>query len=160
MFTNMEKDKAAESARRNAKATNVDRTRKHPKRQIPGAPQAWSALISSITNDVNEFNGHKERAGQAAVCLAQGPSQCEVYLPGMHSKRLVLTLDNNGLQVTVHPDFPEQKLTITFEPGKESGHSFWVLGDPAKENAKLSVQQLSEYLLKPVLASADINGEI
>lgn len=158
MFVNMEKDTAAALAKRSAKGTKVERT-KHLKQQIPGAQDAWSALVSSITNDVKDFNEHKERAGLTAVCLSQRNFQCEVYLPGMRSKRLVLTLDNNELQVTVHPDFPEQKLTITIEPDKDGQHSFWFLGESTKQSAKLSVQQLSEYLLKPILASADLNGK-
>jgi len=158
MFVTMEKDKADASAKRSAKEKQGDR-KEHPKKQVPGAETSWSALISSITNDVNDFNKHKKRAGQTPACLSQRHDQCEVYLPGMHGKRLVVTLDNNDLRVTVHPDFPEQQLTITIELDNDGQHTFWVLGDPAKEGAKLSVQQLSEYLLKPVLASADINGE-
>jgi hypothetical protein len=158
MFANMEKEKAAASAKRSAKATKAGR-KEHPKNQIPGALDAWNALVSSITNDISEFNKHKKRAGQTAVNMSQRRFQCEVYLPGMHSKRLVLTLDNNDLRVSVHPDFPPQQLTITMEPDKEGRHGFWVLGEPAKESGKLSVQQLSEYLLKPILASADTNTE-
>ena len=158
MFASMEKDRAAESAQRAAKGTEADRTEHHTKK-IRGAPDAWSALVSSITNDVHDFNKHQMRAGQTAVCISERRSQCEVYLPGMHSKRLVLTLNNNDLQVEVHPDFPKQPLTITIEPDKDGQHGFWVLGEPTKEGAKLSVQQLSEYLLKPVLASAAINRE-
>jgi hypothetical protein len=86
--------------------------------------------------------------------------QCEVYLPGMHSKRLVLTLDNNDLQVAVHPEFPKQDVTITIEFDKEGQHGFWVLGETNKDSAELSVQRLSEYLLKPVLSSAAINSEL
>ena len=156
MFANMKKEKAAVLAKRGANGSKADRTR-HPKKQIPGALTAWSALVSSITADVSDFNNHKERAGQTAVRMSERPFQCEVYVPGMHGERLVLTLDNNNLHVTVHPDFPEQQLTITIELDKEGQHIFWVLGEPTKEGAKLSVQQLSEYLLKPLLASADIN---
>ena len=83
--------------------------------------------------------------------------RCEVYLPGMQSMRLVLALEDDGLKVSVHPDFPRQQLAITIEPDHEGRHGFWVLGDHAKENARLSAQQLSEYLLKPVLSSAEIN---
>jgi hypothetical protein len=158
MFVSMEKDRAAESTQNGARGAKVDHTG-HPPKKIRGAADVWSALVSSITNDVNDFNKHQMRAGQTAVCISERPSQCEVYLPGMHSKRLVLTLSNNDLQVAVHPEFPKQKLTITIEPEKDGQHAFWVLGDPAKEGAKLSVEQLSEYLLKPVLASAAINQE-
>jgi hypothetical protein len=54
----------------------------------------------------------------------------------MQGKSLVLTLDDKDLQVSVHPEFPKQPLTIAVE---------------------LSDQQLSEYLLKPILSSAAIN---
>ena len=92
--------------------------------------------------------------------MSKGSSECEVYLPGMHGKKLDLKLENGDLQVTIHPDFPEQQLTITIEPDKEGLHGFWVLGEPGKEKSgKLSVQQLSEYLVKPILASADINPD-
>jgi hypothetical protein len=158
MFATMETDRAAASAKRSAKTAKADGT-EHLKKQIPGALDAWSALVSSITNDVGDFNKHKKRAGQTAVRVAQRGFHCEVYLPGMHGKRLVLTLDNNDLQVSVHPDFPKQPLTITIEPDKDGQHGLWVLGEPTKESGQLSVQQLSEYLLKPILASGDINKE-
>ena len=96
--------------------------------------------------------------------VAQRGFQCEVYLPGMRGKRLVLTLENNELDVSIHPDFPKQQTMITIELDTESQHGFWVLGEPAKaeptkKGGRLSVQQLSEYLLKPILSSADINAE-
>lgn len=69
MFVDMEKERAAESAHRSARTTKVART-VHPKEQIPGAPDAWSALLSSLTNDVNDFNKHKKRAGQTAVRMS------------------------------------------------------------------------------------------
>lgn len=156
MFANMEKDRAPASAKRGADGTKVARS-EHLKKRGPGALGAWGALVSSITNDVNDFNQHKQRTGHTAVCMSQGNFQCQVYLPGMHSKRLVLTLDSNDLKVSVHPDFPKQQLTITIETDMEGKQGFWVLGNPAKESGKLSGQQLSEYLLKPILASADIN---
>jgi hypothetical protein len=156
MFVDMEADLAAASAKRNANAARADRT-EHLTDQIPGAPDAWSALVTVIRNDVNEFNKHKQRVGQTAVHVSQKGFHCEVYLPGMHGKKMVLTLANNELQVLVHPDFPKQPLSITVEPDTDGQHGFWVLGEPAKEGAKRSVQQLSEYLLKPILASADIN---
>lgn len=158
MFVTMEQDGAAASAKRSANTAKNGKTEHHDQ-QIPGAPDAWSTLISSITNDVNDFNKHKKRARQTAVRVAQRGYECEVYLPGMHGKRMVLTLDNNDLQVSVHPDFPKQQLTITVEPDKDGQHGFWVLGEPAQESGKLSVQRLSEYLLKPIFASADINRE-
>ena len=156
MFTGMEKDKAAESARLAARGTKVERTERREE-QVPGAPEVWSALFSSIGNDVTDFNKHPERAGKAPASVSHKRNLCEVYLPGMQSKRLVLTLENNDLYVSVHPDFPNQRLTITIEPDADGKHGFWVLGERTKERAKLSPQQLSEYLLKPIFASASIN---
>jgi hypothetical protein len=43
----------------------------------------------------------------------------------MHGQKLDLKLEDGDLQVTVHPDFPEQQLTITIEPDKEGLHGFW-----------------------------------
>jgi len=159
MFAGMEKDRGAVPAKRGAVGTKADRAERLRK-QSPGALKVWSALVSSITSDVNEFNKHKKRAGQTAVCISKGPAQCQIYLPGMHSKRLVLTLADEGLEVSVHPDFPKQQSTITIELDKEGQCGWWVLGKLTKENAQLSGQQLSEYLLKPILATADINSEM
>ncbi len=159
MFAGMERDRDQVPANRSADGNKADHT-EHLQKESPGALSAWSALVSSITSDVNEFNKHKKRAGQTAVCMSQGPSQCQVYLPGMHSKRLVLTLDNNGLHVSVHPDFPKQQSTITIELDKEAKHGSWLLGKLTKGNTQLSGQELSEYLLKPILTSADINRDV
>ena len=156
MFADMEDDRVAESAKRGAKSVKVEET-EHLKKQSRGASDAWNVLVSSITNDVQEFNKHAKRAGQTPVCISHRDCQCEVYLPGMQSKRLVLTLDNNDLHVTVHPEFPRQQSTITIEPDGDGQHGFWILGEHTKESAKLSAQQLSEYLLKPILSSAAIN---
>jgi hypothetical protein len=158
MFASMATDRDLVPAKKSAGGTKANSTERL-KKQSPGSLGAWSALVSSIASDVNDFNKHKKRAGQTAVCVSQGPSQCQVYLPGMHSKRLVLTLDNNGLHVSLHPDFPKQQLTITIELDKEGQHGWWVLGKLTKENVNLSGQELSEYLLKPILASADINRD-
>jgi hypothetical protein len=158
MFANMEKERVAALAKRSKNGTKVSRT-EHLNQQTAGTQSAWNALVSSLTNDVNEFNTHKERAGQTAVRMRQRPSECEIYLPGMHSKRMVLMLDNDDLQVSVHPEFPKQQLTITIELDQDGQHGFWVLGEATKESARLSVQQLSEYLLKPVLSSAAIDRE-
>lgn len=159
MFANMEKDRTAVSARRSEKAAaKIDR-KEHPKKQSPGALKAWSQLVSSMTSDVNDFNSHKQRAGQTAVRTSQRYSQYEVHVPGMNGKSLVLTLDNADLQVSVHPDFPKQPLSIRIELDKEGQGGFWVLGETSKESSKPSVQQLSEYLLKPILSSASINRE-
>ena len=156
MFANMETELAAESASRRNRTTRValpDR----PQKQTPGTLDAWNVLVTSITADVNEFNRHKERAGQTPVCVRQRHLQCEVYVPGMHSKMMLLTLDNDDLRVVVHPDFPAQPLTIRIESDQDSQHGFWVLGDLGKKPSKLSVAQLSEYLLKPILSSAAVD---
>jgi hypothetical protein len=156
MFAGMEKDQAAELVKRSVKGTHVHRT-EHLKEENPDTVDLWSALTSAIAKDVNEFNDHKQRTGQMAVHISNRHYQCEVYLPGMQSKRLVLALGDNELKVSVHPDFPRQQVAITIKPDQEGRHGYWVLGDHSKENAKLSTQQLSEYLLKPVLSSGEIN---
>jgi hypothetical protein len=157
MFVNMEKDHKAASAKRIEKAAKPPRP-KLLEKQSPATLTAWTTLVSSITKDVNEFNNHKERAGLTPARVSQRHFQCEVHLPGMDGKSLVLTLDNKDLQVSVHPEFPKQPLTIAIQLDKDGQHGFWILGESGKESAKeLSDQQLSEYLLKPVLSSAAIN---
>ncbi|MGP0071383.1 MAG: hypothetical protein ACLPWF_05555 [Bryobacteraceae bacterium] len=157
MFVNMEKDRTAASVKRSEKAAKVARPER-PKKPVPAILNAWTGLVSSIANDVNEFNNHKERAGQTPARISQRNFQCQVHLPGMQGKSLVLTLDDKDLQVSVHPEFPKQALTIAIELDGEGRHGFWVLGESTKESAnKLSDQQLSEYLLKPILSSAAIN---
>jgi hypothetical protein len=156
MFVNMAKDRAAASARRTEKSAQVARI--EPKKtQAPGTLNQWNALISSITKDVNEFNNHKMRAGQTPARISQTHFQCEVHLPGMQGQSLVLSLNNNDLQVSVRPEFPKQQRTIAMEIDADGQHAFWVLGGSTKEDAKLSDQQLSEYLLKPVLSTAAVN---
>jgi hypothetical protein len=157
MFTKMENERAAASAHRREKGIAADGT-KRPKKQVPGTLVAWNSLVSAITKDVSEFNNHKERIGQTPARISQRHFQCEVHLPGLGGKSLVLTLDNKDLQVSVHPEFPKQPLAIAIELDKDGQHGFWILGESGKESAKeLSDQQLSEYLLKPVLSSAAIN---
>jgi hypothetical protein len=156
MFVNMEKDQAAASGKRSEKAAKVDRT-EPLKTHTPGTLKAWNALVSSITNDVNEFNNHKDRAGQTPARVSQRHLQCDVHLSGMQGKSLVLTLEDKDLQVSVHPAFPKQPLPIAMELGEVGQPVSWVLGASTKESAKLSDEQLSEYLLKPVLSSATIN---
>jgi hypothetical protein len=158
MFVNMEKDRAAASAKRSERVAKADRT-ENLKQQAPGTLRAWNALVSSITNDVNEFNNHKERAGQTPARVSQRHFQCDAHLPGMQGKSLVLTLDNKDLRVSVHPEFPKQPLPIAIELDQEGQQASWLLGESTRENAKLSDQQLSEYLLKPVLSSASLGRE-
>jgi hypothetical protein len=156
MFVTMDKAKSAEAAKRQVHRAPSD-PKEHVKGRSPGSQDAWKALVSAIKNDVNYFNNHKRRKGQTAVCISDRRFECEVYLPGMLSKRMVVTLDNNDLRVSVHPDFPDQQLVVTIEPDPDGKHSFWVLGGAVKENRRLSVEQLSEDLLKPILSSADIS---
>ena len=155
MFTGMEKDQAADTLRRSEKKSPA-----HPEKHVKDDPDTvdlWGALTTAIANDVSEFNGHKERKGKMAAHTSNRRHRCEVYLPGMQSKRLVLVLEENALNVSIHPEFPPQQLAITIAPGQHGRQGCWVLGDPSQEGGKMSAQQLSEYLLKPVLSSADIN---
>jgi hypothetical protein len=160
MFADLKKDRTAASAKKTAKKTKVEPAA--PKPQIPGALEAWRELVSALTNDIEDFNNHAERAGQSSASLrdhvlSRTHFECEVHLPGMHSQRLVLNLDDKSLRVSVHPDFPTQHGTITMEPGKQVQDGFWILGETSAEKVKLSAQQLSEYLLKPVLSAASVN---
>ncbi len=156
MFANMEKDRTAASAKRSEKVAGFART-KPVKKRLPGTLDAWNALVASITIDVNEFNNHKDRAGQTPARICRRHFQCEVHLPGLQGKSMVLTLDNRDLQVSVHPEFPKQPLAIEVELDETRHTVFWILGESTGENARLSNRQLSEYLLKPVLSSASIN---
>lgn len=155
MFVSMEKARAAASGKGSEKRTKVAGA-EHAEKRGPGTAKAWNALVSSITKDVAEFNNHKERAGQTPVRISQRHFQCDVHLPGMQGKSLVLTLDHEDLKVSIHPDFPKQPSTIAIDLDKDGEHASWILGESGKENPKLSNQQLSEYLLKPVLSCANI----
>ena len=158
MFANMTRDKAVASAKRSAHRSKPDGAVDAGAAR-PGVGDAWGALVASIARDVDAFNRHPRRAGMAAVCVSERPLQCEVYLPGMHSQTLVLTLENEDLQVLVHPEFPNQPLAIKLDLDRDGRLRSWILGEPAEENSKRSAAELAEYLLKPVLASADINAE-
>jgi hypothetical protein len=155
MFVSMEQARAAASAKGTEKHAKVAST-EHSQKHVPATANAWKALVSAITTAVTEFNNHKDRAGQTPVRISQRHFQCDVHLPGMKGKSLVLTLDNKELQVSIHPDFPKQPSSIAIELDKDGEHAFWILGESGKENAKLSDQQLTEYLLKPVLSGASI----
>lgn len=132
MFVNMEKERSA--------------------KRVERAVSSIRAMSTSLTTT--------ESAGQTPARLAQRHFQCEVHLPGMHAKSLALSLDEKDLRISVHPDFPEQPLTITVEIGKEGQRSHWMLGGATEENAMPTDQQLSEYLLKPMLSTAAISREI
>jgi hypothetical protein len=159
MFASAEADRAAASAKLKANGTKAVRTA-HLEKPVPDASNAWSALVSSIANDVDDFNNHQNRVGENLVRISRRHFQCEVHVPGMHGKRLVLVLDNNDLRVSVHPDFPTQQSTITVEPDQDGQHTFWFLGEATKDSTKLSVQQLSEYVLKPVFSAAVTDGDL
>jgi len=152
MFANMENERTAPSLR-HADDAKADRT-EYPRSRA--AQSGWDALVSAITKDVNSFNSRKERSGHTVVRISQRHFQCEVHLSGMHGKTLALTLEDRGLQVSVHPDFPVQPLTISLDEGRDG---FWILGPTTNESEKLSCEQLSEYLLKPILSCAAINRE-
>jgi hypothetical protein len=77
------------------------------------------------------------------------PSECEVYC-GMHSQRLVLRLDNDDLQVSVHPNFPKQRLTITVELDPDSAR-FLSSRRIFQESARLSVQHRIIAEARPLL---------
>jgi len=156
MFVDMEQDRATASARRSEKVASVAPAglSKDP---APGTLKAWEALVFSITSDVNEFNNHKERVGQTPVRIFRRHFQCEVHVSGMQGKSLVLTLDNRDLHVSVHPEFPKQPLAIAIELDGEGRHAWWLLGESIEEPARLSNEQLSEYLLRPVLSSASVH---
>ncbi len=157
MFVTMKKDRSAASANRGERAAKLERAG-HAKKQPPAHLNAWNALVAVITQDVNEFNNHKERTGHTPVRISARNFQCQVHLPGMAGKSLVLTLDNEDLHVSVHPEFPSQPLNIAIELDPDGQHAFWILGESTNDDAKkLSDQQLSEYLLKPVLSCAAIN---
>jgi hypothetical protein len=153
MFATVETDRAAASLKAAGTGSTNGQT-VHLADQRPDASIVWGELVASITKDVNDFNQHHQRAGQTPVGISQRNFQCEVHVPGLRGNRLVLTLVNNDLHVSIHPDFPTQLLTITIELGQDGQHSFWVLGEAAKAGAQLSVQQLSEYLLKPIFSAA------
>jgi hypothetical protein len=153
MFANMQKERSAPSLR-TADEAKADRT-EHPRNRA--AQSGWDTLVSAITRDVNYFNNRKERSGHTLVRISQRHFQCEVHLSGMQGKTLALALEDRGLQVSVHPDFPVQQRTIKLD---EAQAGFWILGLATKESAKLSCDQLSEYLLKPILSSAAINREV
>jgi hypothetical protein len=88
MFVDMEKDRAAVSLARKGKMANAARKRGSEKRSHPTL-NAGSALVSSLTNDVNEFNSQRERVGQTPVRISRWHFQCEIqgdlsciHLPG------------------------------------------------------------------------------
>jgi hypothetical protein len=154
-------NRASESAKRRLDhASNSDTDK--PEMQISGGKDAWADLLAVLRTDVKEFNNHKSRAGHSPALmsgqtLALARFQFEVYVPEMNSRLLVLTLTGNSLHVNVRPQFPDQQSTIRLESGKNGKHYCWFLDGLGKEKKEVSVQQLSEYLLRPILSSSEID---
>lgn len=161
MFVGMKKAKDAALESRNAQHSSSADFVESSEKQISGARDAWSNLISLMRKDVNEFNKNKRRTRQNPVLMTDetftlAEFQFEVYLPQMNGKLLVLTLDGNCLHLTVRPEYPEQRSTITLE--SKSGQQYrWVLRESREAVKTLTDQQLSERLLKPILSTADID---
>lgn len=151
MFVSMEEDRTAALAKTSKKPAQIDRI-EHAKKPTAATLNAWNALVAVISKDVNQFNNHKERAGETPVRISRRYLECEVHVPGMDGHSLILTLDNKDLLVAEPPDFPKQPLPI--EVDTDGQRAFWILVKSTEQNAKLSEEQLSEYLLKPVLSSA------
>jgi hypothetical protein len=161
MFSATRVNKASESARRRlGHASNGDTDK--PDKQVSVGKEAWADLLTVLRTDVKEFNNHKSRAGHSPALMsgqtiALTRFQFEVYVPEMNSRLLVLTLTGNSLHVTVRPQFPDQQSTIRLESGKNGKHYCWSLDGSGKEKKEVSVQQLSEYLLRPILSSSEID---
>jgi hypothetical protein len=160
MLVGTDKEAAPASVRTSGQSARIE-TIKNPAKQTAATLNAWKALVLAITNDVNDFNNHPKRAERGAVrvhdkLLSRAHYQCEIFLPGMRSKMLVLALENdNDVRVSIHPDFPKQRFAIRIESDQEGECRFWVLGDTTDKTTELSAEQLSEYLLKPVLSLAE-----
>jgi|SRR5579872_1475554 len=158
MFVTMKADELTAIARKQKKHITRDKP-KPQAMQAAGALAAWKALTAAIAIDVNDFNLHPQRIGKSPVCMQDkmvSPTrfECDVLVPGMSSEMLVLRLDSdNSVEVSVHPKFPAQPLAITLEPDDDGHNSHWIVGNTAENMATMSVQQLSEYVLKPILST-------
>jgi hypothetical protein len=154
-------DKAPESAKKKLGHTS-DGDADRLDQQISVGKDAWTDLLTVLRADVKEFNNHKSRAGHSPAlmsgqALELARFQFEVYVPEMNSRLLVLTLTGNSLHVNVRPQFPSQQWTITLESSKSGKHYSWFLDGTDKEKKEVSVQHLSQYLLKPILSSSEID---
>jgi hypothetical protein len=133
-----------------------------PEKLISVGEEAWAELLAVLRKDVKEFNDNKSRAGHSPVLMstekiALAKFQFEVYVPEMNSRLMVLTLTGNSLHVDVRPKFPDQQSTITLESSKNGKHYFWLLDATGKSKKELSVQDLSEYVLRPILSSSEVD---
>jgi hypothetical protein len=154
-------NKASESAKRKVGHSSSSDAEKVDK-QISAGKDAWADLIAALRADVKDFNNHSTRVGHSPALmsgqsLALARFQFEVYVPEMNSRLLVLTLTGNSLYVNGRPQFSVQPLTITLESAENGKHYGWFLDGTGKEKKQVSVEQLSEYLLKPILASSEID---
>jgi hypothetical protein len=160
MLANTRVNKASETALR--KQTHLsDGAKEKSDKQLSIVKEAWAELLSVMRRDVKEFNNHKSRATHSPALmstesLALAKFQFEVYVPEMNSRLLVLTLTGNSLQVDVRPKFPEQEATITLE-SKEGKQYCWLLDGTGKHKKEVSAKQLSEYLLRPILFSSEVD---
>ena len=161
MMAGMKQDRDAASARRLAAKSRAEAVEVSDQ-PIGASREAWEDLLSVIRKDIQEFNCHPSRAGRSAVRMTDpawslAQLQFEVYLPERRTKLLVLTLEKNRLYVLVRPDFPVQRLSITLEATPHSPPYRWVLDVASGSRKIITVPQLSEYLLKPILSSAEID---
>lgn len=161
MLASTRTNKASETALRKRIHLSEDSREKSDK-QLSIMKDAWAELLGVMRKDVKEFNNHKSRATHSPALmstesLSLARFQFEVYVPEMNSRLLVLTLTGNSLQVNVRPKFPEQEATITLEPQKGRKQYCWLLDGMGKEKKDVSAQQLSEYLLRPVLFSSEVD---
>jgi hypothetical protein len=153
-----EKKIAADAKRRTEKLTAGPL--ENSESRISAGKRAWAELLSTMRKDVNEFNNNKSRLKHSPVLMTGEASalagyQFEVSVPEMTSKLLVLTLTGNNLHIVIRPEFPEQRSTITLSSTRNSQSYCWMLGDSDGAQSELSAQQLSEYLLRSVLSSAE-----
>jgi len=161
MLASTRVNKASEAALRN-KAHRTDGAKEKPDKQLSVVKEAWAELLCVMRKDVKAFNNHKSRATHSPALmstesLSLARFQFEVYVPEMNSRLLALTLTGNSLQVNVRPKFPEQESTITLESEKGGKRYCWLLDGAGKEKKELSAEQLSEYLLRPILFSSEVD---
>jgi hypothetical protein len=161
MLANTRVSKASAAALR--KRTHLSESSKEKSdQQLSIVKEAWAELLGVMRKDVKDFNTHKSRATHSPALmstesLSLARFQFEVYVPEMNSRLLVLTLTGNSLQVNVRPKFPEQEAAITLESQKGGTHYCWLLNGTGKEKKEVSAEQLSEYLLRPILFSSEVD---
>ena len=160
MLASTRVNKASEAALRKRIHLSED-TKQKTDKQLSIVKEAWAELLSVMRKDVKEFNNHKSRTSHSPALmstesLALARFQFEVYVPEMNSRLLVLTLTGNNLLVNIRPKFPEQEATITLE-SKKGKQYCWFVDGRGKEKKDVDAQQLSEYLLRPILFSSEVD---